>query len=217
MSGLVLTQRQRERLQRQLKEAKDSRVVRRTMAILEYDQGMPITHIATALGVDRRSIHRWLAAYLENHDPMVLWDEQRSGRPRRWTEEYAKRLDELMQSSPESLGYYAVNWTVPLLQEQLERETGQWFSDETIRRGLRQLHYAWKRPRYVLRPDPDREKKNDAFADKFAACHLGVSFWPRMRRKSCCSLPCGPPGDGWGSRRRSGCPDGTHAASSSAR
>jgi len=159
MSGLVLTQRQRERLQRQLKEAKDSRVVRRTMAILEYDQGMPITHIATALGVDRRSIHRWLAAYLENHDPMVLWDEQRSGRPRRWTEEYAKRLDELMQSSPESLGYYAVNWTVPLLQEQLERETGQWFSDETIRRGLRQLHYAWKRPRYVLRPDPDREKK----------------------------------------------------------
>lgn len=32
-------------------------------------------------------------------------------------------------------------------------------SDVTIRRGLDQLGYVWKRPRYVLAPDPEREKK----------------------------------------------------------
>ena len=47
----------------------------------------------------------------------------------------------------------------PLLQHESGARTGLWPSDETVRRGLRQLGYAWKRPRYVLDPDPERKKK----------------------------------------------------------
>jgi Winged helix-turn helix len=57
------------------------------------------------------------------------------------------------------MGYFAVNWTVPLLQEQLEHGTGERLSDDTIRRELRRMGYAWKRSRYVLDPDPEEEKK----------------------------------------------------------
>jgi hypothetical protein len=57
------------------------------------------------------------------------------------------------------MGYDAVNWTVPLLQEHLRTCAGRWLSDDTIRRELDRLGYTWKRFRYVLPPDPEREKK----------------------------------------------------------
>jgi len=68
-------------------------------------------------------------------------------------------LRSLLQTSPDRLGYFAVNWTVPLLQEQIERKTGLRLSEDTIRRELQRQHYVWKRYRYVLEPDPDLEKK----------------------------------------------------------
>jgi hypothetical protein len=68
-------------------------------------------------------------------------------------------LQRFLDRSPADLGYFAVNWTVPLLRDPLQMCLGKKFSDHTIRRGLRQLDYVWKRPRYVLETDPDREKK----------------------------------------------------------
>jgi hypothetical protein len=50
---LKLTRWQRQRLQRQLKRTRDARVYRRTLAILDYDQGESISHIARRLGVTR--------------------------------------------------------------------------------------------------------------------------------------------------------------------
>jgi hypothetical protein len=57
-----------------------------------------------------------------------------------------------------------------LLQEALQRRTGDYFADSTIRRALRRLDYVWKRPRYRLEPDPQREKKTaDSAAHSRAA------------------------------------------------
>ena len=49
--------------------------------------------------------------------------------------------------------------TVPLLQAHLQRCGGRRLSEDTIRRQLDRLGYVWKRFRYVLPPDPEREKK----------------------------------------------------------
>src|SRR5207302_1981757 len=107
----------------------------------------------------RRSVYNWIETYLRNPDASTLVDSSRPGRPRLWTQEQQSLLRHLLETTPDRLGYFAVNWTVPLLQEQIEQATGARFSDETIRRALRADDYAWKRPRYVLEPDPDREKK----------------------------------------------------------
>ena len=64
-----------------------------------------------------------------------------------------------MGHAPDQLGYPAVNWTVPLLREALQDGTGHWVSDDTVRRALDRLGYTWKRPRYVLDPDPELENK----------------------------------------------------------
>jgi transposase len=54
-----------------------------------------------------------------------------------------------------------------LLQEELEQGTGIAFSEDAIRDELHRLGYVWKRPRYVLDPDPEVEKKTtDSLADR---------------------------------------------------
>jgi transposase len=159
MNELKLTRWQRLQLQRQFQRTDDARVCRRTLAILEYDQGRPIAEIARMMGVTRQSVYNWVDAYAQDHDPRALRDDERSGRPTRWTEQLQTQLQTLMGQAPDPLGYFAVNWTAPLLRAQLERRTGQGLSEDTIRRELDRLGYVWKRSRSVLDPDPQREKK----------------------------------------------------------
>ena len=170
MAIFSLSAGQRRQLERQLKTAGDVRVYRRTLALLEYDRGRSVTEIARSLRVSRPSIYRWIEQYDEAGDPKSLLDDERPGRPAAWTEDCSKWLQRFLDRSPAELGYFAVNWTVSLLRDPLQMCLGKKFSDHTIRRALRQLDYVWKRPRYVLKPDPEREKKtanplqNQAFA-----------------------------------------------------
>lgn len=159
MSEHKLTRWQRLRLQRQLKQTQDARIYRRTLAVREYDRGEPIAQIAQRLGVTRQSVHNWIAAYTEEPDPDSLVDEPRSGRPSLWTEQTRSAFQTLLGQRPDQLGYFAVNWTVPLFQDALAQYTGQQLSADTVRRQLDRLGYVWKRARYVLDPDPQREKK----------------------------------------------------------
>ena len=159
MSELNLTHWQRQRLQRQLKRTSDARVYRRTLAILDYDRGESISHIARRLGVTRQSVYNWIAAYAEAAQPESLADDNRSGRPTLWTEDMRAVFQTLLEQTPDRLGYFAVNWTVPLFQDALAEYTDQRPSEDTIRRELDRLGYVWKRSRYVLDPDTEREKK----------------------------------------------------------
>ena len=156
---LTLTAWQRRRLRRQLHRTPAARVYRRTLAILEVARGQPIVQVARTLGVSRRMVHYWIAGYARRHDPTDLLVHERPGRPTLWTEEARALVQELLSHAPTDRGYYAVNWTVPLLQEELRHATGAAFSDDTIRRELGRMGYVWKRPRYVLAPDPELEKK----------------------------------------------------------
>jgi transposase len=159
MEGRSLTPEQRLALERQLQEARDARVYRRTLAVLECSRGRSIVEIADTLGVTRQTVYNWLETFSRTCDAGALCDARRPGRPRAWTEEGEAALRALLETSPDRLGHCAVNWTVPLMQDQLERTTGHRLSDDTIRRELQRQGYVWKRPRYVLEPDPDLEKK----------------------------------------------------------
>jgi len=166
MSWLNLTSWQRRRLRRQLAETEDVRVLRRTLAVLEFDHGRSAADIARMLGVTRQSIYGWVEVYSRDHDPTSLEDEAGRGRPPLLDEDEEHLLESLLSISPQELGYPHGHWTVPLLQGALEIATGRRVSDDTIRRALRRMDYVWKRPRYDLIPDPEREKKTpDSLAD----------------------------------------------------
>jgi transposase len=159
MSRLKLTPWQRRRLRRQLAETRDARLFRRTLAVLEFDHGRSAADIARMLGVTRKCIYDWVGAYSEGRDPASLEDEPGRGRHPLLDEDQEHLLEALLVASPQDLGYPHTSWTVPLLREALEFATEQRVSEDTLRRALHRLDYVWKRPRYDLDPDPEREKK----------------------------------------------------------
>lgn len=177
MEGLKLTWWQRHRLEEQLKETQEVHLYRRTLAVLEVSRGRSVAEVAQMLGVTRQSVHNWIASYARAHDPHALQDEPREGRPSVWSEDQQARLRGLLDRSPNEFGYFAVDWTVPLLQEQWQHSTGVHLSEDTLRRGLQGLGYVWKRGRYQLEPDPELEKKKaDSGSDSESAaaqCAVG--------------------------------------------
>jgi transposase len=159
MSKLHLNARQQRHLHYQLRSARTARLYRRTLALVEMAQGKPVVHVARSLGVSRRSLYYWQQRYTAQHDPTALRDHKGSGRPRLWTLPLQALLEQSLAQKPDQYGYQASEWTVPLLIEHVASQGRLRVSDATMRRQLRRMGYVWKRPRYVLQPDPAREKK----------------------------------------------------------
>jgi len=159
MSLVQLTAVQRRRLRGQLRHAGDANHYRRILAVLELDRGKAVAEVAELLQVARQSIYNWAGAFAAGADPTALQSHYGEGRPSAWTDALRALLVASLPRRPDELGYPGLNWTVPLLQEHLHRRGGRWLSDDTIRRELDRLGYVWKRFRYVLPPDPEREKK----------------------------------------------------------
>jgi transposase len=112
------------------------------------------------LRVDRRSVQRWIAQYRSQSDVEMLRHQPGQGRPRRWDQALEARLEVALSQRPMDFGYVGTGWTVPLLQQWLAGDRpGPPLSVATLRRRLWERDYVWKRFRYVLNPDPEREKK----------------------------------------------------------
>jgi transposase len=159
MSKLGLTPYERRQLRQQLHHTSDARLYQRLLAVLEVDQGRPVNEVARLLNVSGQSVSNWIDRFCHQRQLADLVDRYGIGRPTLWTEERVAVLRALLASSPDQWGYFANDWTVPLLQGQLLRCTGQAFAEDTVRRELHRLGYVWKRGRYLLAPDPELEKK----------------------------------------------------------
>jgi transposase len=139
------------------------------MAVLAYRQGRSVREIANWLQVSRQIIYRWLDLFERSRDKgLALLDAPRSGRPSQWDLAMEVALMKLLKHLPSELGFFASQWTVPLLQEQLRNDVGVLHSEHTVRRALHRLGYVWKRARYQLIPDPEREKKTPDSARHWA-------------------------------------------------
>jgi transposase len=157
---------QRKALETELARTQDVGVFRRTLALLEANQGRPIVEVARMLRVDRRSVHRWMQRFDAGCTVAALEDRRRQKPPADWNQELTGLVESALAQSPLQLGYPAANtWTVPLLQAFLAVYLPeQPVSPSTLRRCLKDLGYVWKRFRYVLAPDPETEKKTLASA-----------------------------------------------------
>jgi transposase len=159
MSELHSTARQRNRLEARLKATHDAGLFRRTLAVLEIARGAPVAEVARLLRTSRVSVYHWVSCYARDHDPDALADHRGGNHPSLWTEDLQAALRVCLGQSPDRFGYQAVSWTVDLLRQRLAPLCEGGLSTRTIRRQLNDLGYVWKRPRYVLDPDPERDKK----------------------------------------------------------
>ena len=121
--------------------------------------GTRVTEVAVQLGVSRRTVHGWIATYRHHPVPGSLVTHHSTGRPSEWDEDARAILRASLDQPPDHFGYQATAWTIPLLQSHLAHWGLTGFCDATLRRQLHALGYVWKRPRYVLDPDPRRAAK----------------------------------------------------------
>ena len=151
---LHLTPQQRLRLRRTRNATHDVGVFRRCLALLQLDRGHSVAAVAAELGVSRQSVYNWLDHYLMAPTPRALRDDRGHGHVTAWDEDLLAVLRSALEQPPGHWGYRDLEWTVGLLQRHLVRWDGRCWSKRTLRRQLHQLGYVWKRPRYVLQPDP---------------------------------------------------------------
>jgi putative transposase len=102
-----------------------------------------------------RCIHEFNRSDLEGILP-----HERVGRPAKITEEFLKKLLELVASDPRDLGYPFSTWTAELLAVALQEQTGLVVSESSVRRTLHGQGYSVQRPVLsVSSPDPEYEQK----------------------------------------------------------
>src|SRR5664279_3366248 len=148
---LKLTKNHRKSLRHFCRSA-DGRLVRRAQALLWLGDGECVSPVALRLQVSRQTVYDTVARFQERAgQPMRerLQDEPRPGRPATARAVASQTVQELLPQSPRDFGYRAQNWTVGMLQTQLQQRHGRAVSEDTLARALHDAGYRYKRPRYV--------------------------------------------------------------------
>jgi transposase len=132
---------------------------RAQMVLLSSEQGLKAEEIAQIVRESDITVLRWLKRYLAEGIE-GLQDAPRPGRSTVVTEEYRKRLLEVVRRRPRSLGLEYSMWTLQRLSDYLAEETGVRVSSETVRRELAKENIVFSRPQHTISsPDPEYQVK----------------------------------------------------------
>lgn len=73
------------------------------------------------------------------------------GREPEVSEKWLQELQRVIELDPHEVGVDSANWTTKLLADYLQKQTGQAFDQETVRKHLHRLGYVYKRPNWTVR------------------------------------------------------------------
>jgi transposase len=153
MALFQLTPRARQSLQTIAHSSLDGRQVRRAQALLWLHAGDAVCEVARRLGVNRRTIQRWIKRYeARAAEPVAerVHDRKHPGRSAKQRQRARQIIERVWQRDPRRYGFRALIWTAPMWRCLVHQKTGSWVSLNTIRRALHSLPYRYKRPRLVL-------------------------------------------------------------------
>lgn len=153
-----LTEAEDAELQR-MTQQEVGRVAERARMILLSARGYTVQDIMAVFEVVDETLYKWLDRF-EAKGPDGLYDRERSGRPPEIDDDALEELERLVERSPLEEGYDFTTWTAPLLGSHLKEKMGIEVSDDTVRRALHRLEFAWRRPRWhVESEDPAFEER----------------------------------------------------------
>jgi transposase len=120
---------------------------------------MPISQTAVAYGVDRTTLHRWLARHHKDGE-QGLQRRSVSGRPRKLAGVTAKRLKRIVLAPASKFGFETDLWTVGRLHAVLEDQRNVDVSEDTVWRRLREAGLTWQTPeRQYFEADPETRQR----------------------------------------------------------
>lgn len=115
--------------------------------------------ISSALFCSRSSIYRLVCDYRKGNLDLGLGYEAASG-GRHHRASLKRSLLALVKRAPSAFGWCRTRWSCAALAVELQARRHVSVSQDTVRRWLHELGYAWKRARHVARDDdPERISK----------------------------------------------------------
>jgi transposase len=144
---------------------------RRLLAVQRVLEGFSAEEVAEFLGVDPRSVRRWIAAY-QRGGGSALRARPASGRPRKLTTTQEKIVRRWLADSPTEHGFQTELWTAPRLAQLIHEEFGIALHPKYLSGWLRRRGYTPQKPQRVpRRRDP-----------KAIAAWLATQ-WPRIKKR----------------------------------
>lgn len=138
------------------------RVSQRAQMILLSAQRRTVPQIATFLTVSRATVRFWIRQF-EAAGPRGLYDDPRSGRPRKLTTTGEQQVVQLLSRDPQQVDhtYLATFWTTAMVVLALSQRSIT-VSRSTVRNALQRLPLRWGRPRLAMptKTDPDKARKH---------------------------------------------------------
>jgi transposase len=150
---------EREELRRMLRQEVGRVSERAHMVLLSADH-YAVPEIARLFAVSRATVRFWLRRF-DHQGPAGLYDEPRSGRPRKASAASAAALVRLITADPAAHGYLATFWTVSMLVLAMVGHVGVALGQSTVRGVLHRVGLRWGRPRLAMptKVDPDKAAK----------------------------------------------------------
>lgn len=133
------------------------RVSQRAQMVLLDGQGHTAPEIARIFDTTPLTVRFWLRRF-GAQGPQGLYDEPRSGRPRKVTGEVVQSIDRLIRQDPQREGYQATFWTVAMLMLAVFHRLHLHLSASTLRVTLHAMKLRWGRPRLAMPRKIDPEK-----------------------------------------------------------
>jgi len=132
---------------------------RAQMVLLSAEKKLKADEIADIVRESSVTVLRWLHRYIAE-GIQGLMDAPRAGRSSILTDEFRKRLLEVVRRRPRSLELEYSMWTLQRLADFMAEDTGIRVSTETIRRALAKEDIVFSRPQHTISsPDPEYQVK----------------------------------------------------------
>jgi len=132
----------------------DAAVFRSATIILMTDVGRSKFSIAEDLGCSPATVDNARRRYREA-GLAGLKPRRSPGRPSQAAPEYRAALREAVRTPPSSLGYGFSVWSAGRLNAHLKKTTGKSFSDDRLRRLLKEEGFSFQRPKHTLKGKRD--------------------------------------------------------------
>ncbi len=159
-----LSDEEKKYLQNSLKTENRSEVRQRILIFLLENDGKNYQQIADFLGCSTKTVAYW-AVHGNPNNVDSLQDKRRKGNQIKATDKYIEILLEVVDTTPEDLGYEFGRWTGKRLSEHLEKETGIKLSKSQIARILKRKKYSYIWGKYSLEDKQNKEERK-AFKEK---------------------------------------------------
>ena len=138
-----------EAIQIEIRNTKEARYDHRLHTVLTVAQGLTCPQAAQLMGDGVKTVETWVKAFNEEGFG-GLWDEERSGRPRRLQEKQMEEIKEVLnEKTPETVGLTGNLWDGKTLSTYIKARYKITLGVRQCQRMFKNLGFRFRKPRPV--------------------------------------------------------------------